>query len=265
MRFCSIASGSSGNCIYVSSDTTTLLVDMGISAKRVTEGLGTLDRKPEEVEGILITHEHSDHIAGLRVFSKKYHIPIYGTAKTLEAIKRTDTKNEIDEVLYREICPDESFILKDIKISPMSVSHDAADPVAYRLALGKKKLGIITDLGEYNDYTVECLKGMDALFVEANHDVRMLELGPYPYPLKQRILGKRGHLSNEASGQLISALAHDGLSTIVLGHLSKENNLPDLAFETVRVEIGLSDNPYKAEDFRISVAKRSEVSEINII
>ncbi|MGN0157041.1 MAG: MBL fold metallo-hydrolase, partial [Lachnospiraceae bacterium] len=136
-------------------------------------------------------------------------------------------------------------------------SHDAADPVAFRISYGKEKIGIATDLGTFNDYTVECLKGMDVLFLEANHDVNMLQVGPYPYYLKQRILGERGHLSNEASGRLLGKLLHDGLKEVVLGHLSKENNLPELAYETVRLEIEMEDNKYRADDFPISVAKRS--------
>ena len=120
----------------------------------------------------------------------------------------------------------------------------------------------LTDLGTYNDYTIESLRGMDALLLEANHDVNMLQVGPYPYPLKQRILGDRGHLSNENSGRLLSRLLHDKLQYIVLGHLSKENNLPELAYETVKLEITQSDTQYKAGDFPIQVAKRSEVSRL---
>lgn len=122
--------------------------------------------------------------------------------------------------------------------------------------------GIVTDLGEYNDYIVESLRGMDALVLEANHDVRMLETGPYPYYLKRRILGERGHLSNEMSGRLLSRLLHDKLQAVVLGHLSRENNLPELAYETVRLEITMADNEYNGNEFPIAVAKRSEPSKV---
>jgi len=122
------------------------------------------------------------------------------------------------------------------------------------------RVAVCTDLGVYNDYTVECLKGMDALLLEANHDVNMLQVGPYPYYLKQRILGERGHLSNENTGRLLCRILHDGLKAVLLGHLSKENNLPELAFESVRMEINMGDNPYKAGDFDIRVARRSEVT-----
>ncbi len=137
--------------------------------------------------------------------------------------------------------------------------------VAYRFGYGSQRAAVCTDLGIYNDYTVECLRGMDALLIEANHDVNMLQVGPYPYYLKQRILGERGHLSNENSGKLLSRILHDHLNTIILGHLSKENNLPELAYEAVRMEITMGDNPYKADDFQIQVAKRSEVSPVVMI
>lgn len=262
MRLCSIASGSSGNCIYVGSDTTHLLVDIGISGKRTAEGLGKLGVKAEELDGIFITHEHSDHISGLGVMVRKYGIPVYGTHGTLEAIKHTASLGKIDHSLFQEIETDTKITVKDLTLNPMRTSHDAAEPVAYRISHGKKKVGIITDLGCYNDYTVECLKGMNALLIEANHDVNMLQVGPYPYHLKKRILGERGHLSNELSGKLLSKLLNDNMQAIVLGHLSKENNLPELAYETVRVEITMADNEYKASDFPMWVAKRSELSEI---
>lgn len=257
MRLYPIASGSSGNCIYVGSDTTHLLVDTGISKKRTEEGLNLIDISLGDMDGILITHEHSDHIAGLGVISRKYHIPIYGTAKTLDAIWNTKSLGVLEKDLFHEIKADSPFQIKEIVCNPMHTSHDAADPVAYRFQCGEKKLAIATDLGCYNDYTVDCLKGMDALLLEANHDVHMLQLGPYPYSLKQRILGDRGHLSNERSGELLCELLHDGLQHIILGHLSKENNLPELAYEAVKMEINMSDCGYRADDFSMDVARRS--------
>lgn len=262
MRLCSIASGSSGNCIYVGTDTTHVLVDVGISRKRTEEGLKSLGICPGELDAIFVTHEHSDHISGLGVFSRKYNVPIYATTRTVDAIKGARSLGEIDGELFQTVKADERFTIKDMTVNPMRISHDAADPVAYRFSYGRQKIGVVTDLGTYNDYTVECLKGMDALLLEANHDVNMLQVGPYPYPLKQRILGDRGHLSNENSGRLLSRLLHDKLQYIVLGHLSKENNMPELAYETVKLEITQSDNCYKAGDFPIQVAKRSEVSHL---
>ena len=262
MRMCSIASGSSGNCIYIGTDATHLLVDVGISCKRTVQRLGQLGLTGKDIDGILITHEHADHISGLGVICRKFGIPIYATEGTITAIKRVSNLGVIDDSLFRVVREDEKFILKDITVNPMKISHDAAQPVAYRFQYGSKRMAVATDLGTYNDYTVESLKGMDTLLIEANHDINMLQVGPYPYALKQRILGNKGHLSNELSGKLLSRLLHDHLKTVFLGHLSKENNLAELAYETVRLEISMADNPYKPDDFPIYVADRSEMSQL---
>lgn len=262
MRLYPIASGSSGNCIYVGSDTTHLLVDTGLSKKRTEEGLQNIDVTLGDVDGILITHEHADHVCGLGVITRKYHIPIYATQKTIDAIFQTKSLGALEPELFHVIEPDAPFVLKDIKCNPMRISHDAADPVAYRFKCGNKQIAIATDMGTYNDYTVESLKGMDAILLEANHDIHMLQVGPYPYMLKQRILGDRGHLSNERSGELLSKLLHDKLQAVYLGHLSQENNMPALAYEAVKMEINMADNAYKADDFNMMVAKRSKPSEL---
>lgn len=262
MRLCSIASGSSGNCVYVGTDATHLLVDVGISKKRTETGLQELGIRMQDLDGILLTHEHADHISGLGVIARKYGIPIYGTSGTIGAIRANHAMGTIDEELFHYVRADEKLTVKDMTLYPIRTSHDAAEPVAYRVSHDKKKIGIITDLGCYNDYTVECLQGLDLLYLEANHDINMLQVGSYPYYLKQRILGKKGHLSNEAAGKLLSRLLHDGMKAIVLGHLSQENNLPELAYETVRVEVEMSETEYKANDFPLYVAKRNEVSQM---
>ncbi len=262
MRVCSIASGSSGNCIYVGSDTTHVLVDVGVSCKRTEQGLNSLDLSMTDIDAILITHEHADHIAGLGVISRKYGIPIYATGGTIEALWEARNLGEVDSSLFNEITPDMPFTVKDLKMYPIKISHDAAEPVGYKINYGKTNFGIVTDLGFYNDYIVEYLKGTDGVLLEANHDVNMLQVGPYPYYLKQRILSDKGHLSNENCGRLLSRILHDDMKQIVLGHLSHENNLPELAYETVRVEVTLGDNPYKADDFPIMVAKRGEPSPV---
>ena len=261
MRLCSIASGSSGNCIYVGSDNTHLLVDVGISGKRVEQGLNSLELTGKDIDGILITHEHSDHIKGVGVLARRYGFPIYATQGTIDQMKGMSSRGAIDEGLYHTISPDETFSIGDVEVEPFHISHDAADPVAYRFESNGKSAAVATDMGIYNDYIVEHLKGLDVVLLEANHDIQMLQVGPYPYPLKQRILGERGHLSNEASGQLLGKVLHDKIKKIILGHLSKENNYAKLAYETVRLEVTMGDNPYDGSDFSISVAKRDEVSE----
>lgn len=262
MRLCSIASGSSGNCIYVGSDHTHLLVDTGISKKRIDEGLHTLGMKGEELAGILITHEHSDHIQGLGVFSRKYGIPVYATKGTLKGIREYKSLGKMPDGLLREIEIDKDFLLGDLTIRPFAISHDAYQPSGYRIACGNRSVAVATDLGIYDDYTVENLKGLDAVLLEANHDIHMLEVGPYPYPLKRRVMGDKGHLSNEVSGRLLCDILHDNLKQVVLGHLSKENNYAELAYETVKLEVTVGDNPYRGEDIPLMVARRDAVSDI---
>lgn len=263
MRICSIASGSSGNCIYVGSDHTHILIDAGISGKRVEAGLGELGISAGELQAILVTHEHIDHIQGLGVLSKRYGIPIYTTKGTKEAIlaHKTVGKN-ITEDLFTEVLADEFYDIGDLKINPMTVSHDAAEPVAFRVECGNKKIAVATDMGTFTEYTVNALQGMSAILLEANHDVNMLQVGPYPYPLKQRVLGDKGHLSNENSGRLLKQIAHENLQAVILGHLSKENNLPQLAYETVRLELMNHTDLGDSWDFPIYVAKRDVMSEI---
>lgn len=262
MRLCSIASGSSGNCIYVGSENTHLLVDTGISRKRIEEGLNSLEIKGEELDGILITHEHADHIQGLGVFTRKYQIPIYATPGTLRGIKSYKGLGKMPEGLYREIKVNSKFTLGDIEVHPFTISHDANEPSGYRFEHGEKKIAVATDLGKYDAYTVEKLKDLNAILLESNHDLHMLEVGPYPYYLKQRVMGDRGHLSNELSGRLLCDILHSNLQNVVLGHLSKENNYAELAYETVKLEVTLGNNPYKGDEIPISVAKRDGVSEV---
>ena len=262
MRMCSIASGSSGNCIYVGSDNSHLLIDTGISKKRIEEGLNKLEIKGDELDGILITHEHSDHIKGLGVFSRKYEIPIYATPGTIAGIKESSSLGKMPEGLLHPIKADHPFQLGELDVHPFVISHDANEPSGYRIEQGGKSVAVATDLGKYDDYLVDKLHGLDVLLLEANHDIHMLEVGGYPYYLKKRILGERGHLSNELSGQLLGRLLHDNFKSVILGHLSKENNYPELAYETVRLEISMGDNPYQGNDFPIQVARRDCVSEL---
>jgi phosphoribosyl 1,2-cyclic phosphodiesterase len=261
MELMSIASGSSGNCIYTGTDSTHLMIDAGISGKRIEQGLHTIGLTTSDMHGILVTHEHNDHISGLGVVARKYGLPIYATAGTVRAILESKSIGKVDESLFHVIRADETFTIGDMEILPLTISHDAAEPVAYVLRQGKKSAAVVTDLGVYNEYLSSRLQQMDVLFLEANHDIRMLQAGRYPYPLKQRILGEKGHLSNEASGQFLGGLLHDDLKAVVLGHLSKENNYAQLAYETVRLEITMNDTPYRGDDFPLMVANRDCVSE----
>ena len=231
-----VASGSSGNCIYVGSDNTHILIDAGVSKKRTETGLNNNDIDIRDI-----------------------------TAQTLDEIEKNKKIGEIPHGLYREITPDCHFNVGDLEVCPFSISHDAVNPVGYRINCDSKSVAVATDMGKYDDYIVSNLTGLDALVIEANHDVNMLLAGSYPYHLKQRILGDRGHLSNESSGRLINDILNDKIKKIILGHLSKENNFEDLAYQTVRSEIIMSENDYKADDFDIQVARRDVNSELVLV
>ena len=261
MRLCSIASGSSGNCIYIGSGRTSVLVDAGISGCRVEKGLNGLDLSSGDIDALLLTHEHSDHVKGLGILARRAGIPIYATKGTLQAISEMPSLGKIPEGLTHVISADVPFEIGDLKVKPFTISHDAAEPVGYRLEHDGKSAAVATDLGQYDSYIIRNLQGLDVLLLESNHDVRMLEAGRYPYYLKKRILGEKGHLSNESAGQLLCELLHDNMKEIFLGHLSQENNYEQLAYETVCTEVTMGDNPWKSKDFRISIAHRDIVSE----
>lgn len=261
MKLMSIASGSSGNCIFVGSEKTSVLVDVGISRKRIVDGLRSIDYDLKDIDGILITHEHIDHIKALGVISRSYQIPIYATNDTICEIRNNTSLGEFDASLFQAIEPEQNFSIGDIDICAHSTWHDAADPVCYSLMGDHKKISIATDLGDYDDYIVDGLKDSDILLLEANHDIRMLQVGPYPYHLKQRILGQRGHLSNETCGRLLKDVLNDHMKAVFLGHLSKENNYPELAYETVKSE--LMGNSYfnDVREINLSVASREVVGQ----
>lgn len=237
MRICSIASGSSGNCVYVGDGDTHILIDAGISAKRIKAGLEAIGVDIRQIQALLITHEHSDHISGVGVLARKLRLPIFSKAKTLKAIMKTRSLGVVEPELLEEVEADVPFRIGTIEVMPYNSSHDAVDPVCYTFTCKGKKIGFATDLGNFNDYIREHLSGSHALYLESNHDVRMLEAGPYPFFLKQRVLSDLGHLSNERTGILICELYHEGLSHVILAHLSQENNTPDVAHATVQHEI----------------------------
>lgn len=255
MKFGTIASGSSGNCLYAGNDNTHILIDAGISCKRIVEGLKTFELEGKNLQGILVTHEHTDHVSGIGVLSRKYHIPIYGTEKTLRKICEMENLGKIDRELFQPIQTGKNFFIGDLDIESFSISHDAADPVSYMIHEGNKKLGMVTDLGYYDDRIVGHLKESDLLYVEANHDIHMLQAGPYPYYLKRRILSNHGHLCNEKAAQLVVELMNDHLHRVILGHLSKENNYPDLALATVKNEVDQS--------VKVEVAPRDHAGELH--
>lgn len=259
MKFCSIASGSSGNCIFIGSDKTSVLVDAGISGKRIEEGLNNINMTTGDIDGILVTHEHSDHIKGLGILARRYGIPIYATMGTIGELKNMKSLGKVSDDLFNVIKADREFQVGDIKVDPMEISHDAAEPVGYVVRVGDKKAAVATDMGVYNEDTVEHLKDLDVLLLESNHDLHMLQVGNYPYYLKRRIMGEKGHLSNEDAGHLLTKVLHDDMRYIFLGHLSRENNYEELAMETVCQELTLGDCKYKSSDFDISIAHRDEV------
>lgn len=265
MRLTSIASGSSGNCIYVGSDEANILVDAGISGKRIENGLKALSVDPKSLDGILVTHEHADHIAGLGVMARRYKLPLYMTEETAKAVIHTKSVGKIDPDLFEMIRPNHPFKIKDLSIDATSIWHDAADPVCYSIECKGVKASVATDMGNYHEAIVEKTKDSDILFVEANHDIHMLQVGPYPYYLKQRILSNRGHLSNDRTAQFLGDIISKNTREVFLGHLSKENNYSELAYETVRlslIEQGVLPDEFH---FHLQVAKRDEVSGLAVI
>lgn len=208
-----------------------------------------------DVNGILISHEHSDHIKGIEVIAKKFNVPIYATEKTWNSM----SKLKINDDLKRFFIPEKEFKIGDISVLPFSIPHDAADPCAFSLFNGTKKITIATDIGHLDDELIQKMYASDVLLIESNYDRDTLLCGPYPYMLKKRIQSDVGHLSNEMTGKAVKTLHENGVNNIILGHLSKENNFPELAYQTILNEIKTSscDIP-----FTLSVAKRDEIDDV---
>ena len=261
MRLVSLASGSDGNSTYIGSEKTHILVDAGISNKKIETRLNELGLCGSDISGIFLTHEHSDHIAGLEVFVRKNKIPVFASRGTLRYLEDRDKYYSIVDY-FHTVESKKNISLGDLNIKAFDIDHDANEPFGYRVECGNKKIAVATDLGRYTMDIVNNLSDLDALLIEANHDIRMLETGPYPYELKRRILSNKGHLSNENSGKLICEILNDKIKKILLGHLSDKNNLPELALESVRFEIFADDRHYNPKDFDIEVAKRDALSEI---
>jgi len=230
VKFCSLFSGSSGNCIFVSDEKTKILIDAGLSGVRIIEALNSIGEDPSEISAILITHEHSDHTKGVGILSRKFNIPIYANSGTWEGMRRELGK--IKPEFAKVFSTDNDFMVGDIGVRPFQIPHDAAEPVGYSFYIGSKKVTTATDIGHMNNTILGELKKSDILLLESNHDIEMLKVGPYPYYLKQRILSDHGHLCNEMAGKVISYMAEQGTRYFVLGHLSRENNFPELAYQT---------------------------------
>lgn len=238
VKFCSLSSGSSGNAQYIETRNTRILIDNGFSGKRLVELLGGIDVCPNTIDAILVTHEHVDHVRGVGVISRKYDIPIYGNAKTWEGMEKKIGK--IKEHNIRVFDTEDYLDIKDIEVNPIHIFHDANEPVGYILRNGKVKISVLTDTGWVNTNMKEKLKGSDLCLLESNHDSNMLKNGSYPWPLKQRISSTRGHLSNDEAGLVLGETLEGKGEIVLLGHLSKDNNQPDLAYQTVRNHLNLT-------------------------
>ncbi len=262
MRFTSIASGSSGNVSYIGTEDTHILVDAGVTMKAIGQGLSALDLCFSDIQAIFLTHEHIDHIRAIGTITRKYNIPVYGTLETLREVLLNKSMGEVRRELLFPLLPDRPVQVGDLSVSAFSIDHDAVNPVAYRIESGSRKVAVATDMGHADAYVREHLMGLDAMLVEANHDIQMLTSGPYPIALKRRILSDHGHLSNNNAGILIDDILNDGVRHVFLGHLSKENNLPELALRTVQKTIDQSESHFHAADFDITVAERDSISGI---
>lgn len=228
--FCPLASGSKGNCIFLGTKETKILVDAGISTKATRNKLASIGISIEDIDAILITHDHGDHIQGLKVMAFDMGIPVLANHETAKGIAN-----------FFEDCPKfkifttgETFEFRDLEIHPFTIPHDTLDPVAFTMRYDSLKLGFCTDLGFVTSLVREQLKGADYLYVEANHDPELVHASARPVVYKQRVLGKTGHLSNASCAELLQQIAHPGLKKVVLGHLSSECNTKERALDTIR-------------------------------
>lgn len=271
IKFCSLYSGSQGNCIFLGTDRTKILIDAGVNAKHIEQGLHAIGENPKDISAVLLTHEHKDHIKGTGVFARRYRTPIYATASTWNA-----AAPDIGPLLDSQRCcfetADGSFQIGDFQIQSFSISHDAADPVAYTIYVGNRQISIVTDFGFVSPEIRTFVHGSDAILLESNHDREMLTKGPYPWPLKQRIRGPQGHLSNEDAAEFALELVQDGTKIIFLGHLSQQNNTPELALSATCEKLyahgfGILDAPEMVSGpfVHVSVASQDRHSEVAIL
>jgi len=232
--FCPIRSGSSGNALFVQAGKTRVLVDAGLSGKMVEQALSGINVSPDSLVAILLTHEHSDHVKGAGVLSRRYHLPVYATEGTWEAMQGKPGNDGIALPNRRVFAADSDFYIGDMAVSPFSIPHDAADPVGFSFYCAGRKLCVATDLGHIASGWMGAIADADLLLLESNHDPDLLACNQrYPARLKQRIMGKRGHLSNGDCAKALSKLVSRGVRHVILGHMSGETNTPELARKTV--------------------------------
>lgn len=251
MEFCSLSSGSSGNCIYIGSDKTKLIVDAGISKKSVDNSLKLIKVNTDQLDGILITHEHLDHYKSCGSLSRSYNIPLYMKEKTYEVLK-----SRLGNIFKINIIDRDEFLIGDLEIKIFSTPHDAVDPIGYTISNDKKRISIATDMGYFSNNVFENLKDSNIVLIESNYNKDLVLTGPYPYTLKQRILSDLGHLSNEDCGVAILKLLKNFPKTIILGHLSETNNFPELAYRTVE-KIVTDNNLEIGKDLELTLAHRN--------
>ena len=258
LRLCSLYSGSSGNCILVEDGHTRILVDCGVSGKKIEQALSSYGIDIKSVNAVLVTHEHSDHVQSVGIIHRKSGAEIFANEGTFGAFENTIGRYDESAITIF----DGKFVVGDIEVTPFSIPHDAKDPVGYSFSDGIKKVSVCTDIGYVTDEVRKNVLGSEITLIEANHDVEMLKSGPYPYVLKKRILSDKGHLSNENAGMLCKILVENGSRDIILGHLSQHNNHPDLAYVTVKSI--LQENGIKISDCCLSVASREFPGEMHI-
>jgi phosphoribosyl 1,2-cyclic phosphodiesterase len=260
MKFAVLASGSSGNCIFVESGDQKILIDAGISNRAIGQKLAKIDITKEQINSLLITHEHSDHVKGVDVLARhNSHIRIYANEQTWSAGDKYFNRVPDDQKKF--FINQKKFDIGDLCITPFSISHDAKDPVGYQIDDGKHKLVVATDLGTITKGVYEHLIDADAIILESNHDKNMLINGPYPYFLKTRISSSKGHLANDIAAKLLSKIICRKTQAVVLAHLSEKNNTPNIAYETSYLKLnGCGLRPTK--DFELEVATQDEVSRI---
>lgn len=253
--FLSLVSGSSGNASLAKNENTTILIDCGLSAKRICSLLDEICISPTEIDAILITHEHTDHITGAGVMSRRFDIPVYATQKTHQSMNIGPIK-EYNTKIINSGC---EFQVGSFFINPFSISHDAADPVCYSLHDDKKKYSVLTDTGIISPEIFKSVAESDYIMLEANHDVDMLMYGDYPFSLKKRIASDKGHMSNDYAAQCAIKLIENNTKNIMLSHLSNNNNTPEIAYKTVE-SVLLKNGVDVINDIKLSVANRYEVT-----